>query len=107
MEAFASFGFEIVTVAGDGPVDRCVPGLAIGASDPPDPVELASVLTDADLVVVENLLTIPMNLPASAGRRPACCAVVPLSCTTTTPRGNASATARSRPCPSTTRSGDT
>ena len=30
-DALASFGFDVVTVAGEGPVDRLVPGLAIGA----------------------------------------------------------------------------
>jgi glycosyltransferase involved in cell wall biosynthesis len=65
MKAFRSFGFDVVTVAGEGRVDRCVPGLAIGAIDAPTADDLAAVLGDADLVVVENLLTIPMNLPAA------------------------------------------
>jgi len=58
-------GFEIVTVAGEGPVDRIVPGLAIDAPEPPRGAEVGAALADADLVVVENLCTIPMNLPAS------------------------------------------
>jgi glycosyltransferase involved in cell wall biosynthesis len=58
-------GFEVVTVAGDGPVDRRVAGLELGAVDAPDPVALERALADADLVVVENLCTIPMNLPAA------------------------------------------
>jgi glycosyltransferase involved in cell wall biosynthesis len=65
--ALRSLGFDVVTVAGEGPVDRLVPGLAIGATEPPSPAELHEALADADLVVVENLLTIPMNLAASAG----------------------------------------
>jgi glycosyltransferase involved in cell wall biosynthesis len=65
MRAFESFGFDIRSVAGAGPVDCLVPGLAIGAIAPPDPGELEDALDGADLVVVENLLTIPMNLPAS------------------------------------------
>jgi glycosyltransferase involved in cell wall biosynthesis len=57
-------GFATITVAGEGPVDRRVEGLAIGAAPPPrDEVEAA--LADADLVVVENLCTIPLNLPAA------------------------------------------
>jgi glycosyltransferase involved in cell wall biosynthesis len=52
-------------VAGEGPVDRIVAGLAIGASAPPSPTQLEKALDGASLVVVENLLTIPMNLPAS------------------------------------------
>ena len=58
-------GYEVVTVAGEGPVDRLLPGLAIGAPEPPDESEVAGALADADLVVVENLCTIPLNLPAA------------------------------------------
>jgi glycosyltransferase involved in cell wall biosynthesis len=66
MRAFRSFGFDLRSVAGAGPVDCRVPGLAIDATAPPDPAELELALDAADLVVVENLLTIPMNLSASA-----------------------------------------
>ena len=62
---FEQLGFEVVTVAGEGPVDRTVPGLAISATDPPTTDELGVALVDTDLVVVENLLTIPLNLPAA------------------------------------------
>jgi mannosylglucosylglycerate synthase len=58
-------GWEVVTVAGEGPVERCVPGLAIDAQQPPCDDEVGGALADADLVVVENLCTIPLNLPAS------------------------------------------
>ena len=58
-------GYRVITVAGEGPVDRLIPGLGIGATEPPDACEVASVLADADLVVVENLCTIPLNLPAA------------------------------------------
>ena len=58
-------GYEVVTVAGEGPVDRLLPGLAIGAPEPPDTSEVGGALADADLVVVENLCTIPLNLPAA------------------------------------------
>ncbi len=63
--ALRSIGFDIVTVAGEGPVDRIVPGLAIDAVEPPSISELELALDDVDLVVVENLLSIPLNLPAS------------------------------------------
>ncbi len=63
--SLAHLGFDIVTVAGDGPVDRLVPGLAWGAEDPPAIGEVDDALGDADLVLVENLLTIPLNLPAA------------------------------------------
>jgi glycosyltransferase involved in cell wall biosynthesis len=63
--AFAELGFDVVTVAGDGPVDRQLPGLAIGAPSPPSATAVATALADADIVVVENLCTIPLNLPAA------------------------------------------
>jgi glycosyltransferase involved in cell wall biosynthesis len=65
MAAFRQFGFDVLTVAGSGPVDRTVPGLAIDADEAPSTDEVELALADADLVVVENLLTIPLNLPAS------------------------------------------
>ncbi|MCB1005086.1 MAG: glycosyltransferase family 4 protein, partial [Acidimicrobiales bacterium] len=63
--SLAALGFDVVTVAGAGPVDRLVPGLAWGASAPPEVDEVDEALLDADLVLVENLLSIPLNLPAS------------------------------------------
>ena len=59
--ALEALGFEVVTVAGAGPVDRLLPGLAIGATAPPTPAELDDALADADLVVVENLCSLPLN----------------------------------------------
>lgn len=64
-EILADLGFEIVTVAGEGPVDRLVRGLGIGAEQAPQTAAVEAALGDADLVVVENLCTIPLNLPAS------------------------------------------
>ena len=58
-------GHKVVTVAGEGPVERRFEGLAIGAPEPPSADELGTALADADLVVVENLCTIPLNLPAA------------------------------------------
>ncbi len=63
--ALATLGFATVTVAGEGPVDHRLPGLAAGAVEPPAAGEAAAALADADLVVVENLCTIPLNLPAA------------------------------------------
>ena len=48
-------------MAGGGPVDRLLPGLAIGAGEPPTVGELETALADADLVVVENLCSLPLN----------------------------------------------
>ena len=39
--ALAVLGFDIRTVAGEGPVDRLLPGLAIGAAEPPTAAEVA------------------------------------------------------------------
>lgn len=63
--ALEKLGFRVTTVAGDGPVDHLLPGLAIGAERPPSAGEVADALAEADLVVVENLCTIPLNLPAA------------------------------------------
>ncbi len=82
MEAFEEFGYEVITVAGDANADRTVSGLELSdaAEKAPETVpdespisvdetalteRLTDALSDADLVVVENLLTIPMNLTAS------------------------------------------
>jgi glycosyltransferase involved in cell wall biosynthesis len=75
--ALRALGFSIVTVAGAGPVDHCLPGLAIGADDPPIADEVDSALAEADVVVVENLCSLPLNPAAAAvvarvlGGRPA------------------------------------
>lgn len=58
-------GHRTVTVAGEGPVDCKVEGLAIGAAEPPGADELRAALAGADLVIVENLCTVPLNLPAA------------------------------------------
>jgi glycosyltransferase involved in cell wall biosynthesis len=60
-------GWEVVTVAGDGPVDRLVPGLAWPvAAPPPTPAEVRAAVDDVDLVVVENLCSLPLNPGATA-----------------------------------------
>src|SRR5207302_1478001 len=58
-------GFEIVTVAGEGPVDRIVDGLAIDAGAGPSPTDLRTALGGADLVVAENICSLPLNLAAT------------------------------------------
>ena len=63
--ALTELGFDVVTAAGEGPVDRLLPGLAIRAPEPPTRDEVDEALADADVVVVENLCTIPLNLPAA------------------------------------------
>ena len=63
--ALDQLGFATVTVAGDGTADRLVDGLSIGTTAPPDRPELVAALEDADVVVVENLCSLPLN-PAAA-----------------------------------------
>ncbi len=63
--ALSELGFTTVTVAGDGPVDKLLTGLSIGATEPPARSELAAALDGADLVVVENLCSLPLNTPAA------------------------------------------
>ena len=66
----AQLGFAVRTVAGTGTADRIVPGLAatgLTCEAPPPPNRrvladaLAAALADADLVVVENLCSLPLN----------------------------------------------
>jgi glycosyltransferase involved in cell wall biosynthesis len=63
--ALTTLGFATRTVAGTGRADRLVPGLAADASEPPTNDELANALDDADLVVIENLCSLPLNPGAS------------------------------------------
>jgi glycosyltransferase involved in cell wall biosynthesis len=63
--ALTDFGFDVVTVAGEGPVDRVVSGLELQATSPPQLDQVRAAFVDADVVVVENLCTIPLNLPAA------------------------------------------
>lgn len=58
-------GHDVVSVAGEGPVDRLVPELAIGATTAPSRGSIERALDGVDLVVVENLLTIPLRPDAS------------------------------------------
>lgn len=74
--AFGSLGFRVVTVAGAG-ADRVLPGLTIESGEPPSVAELSDALADADLVVAENVCSLPLNRPAAVAvatalaRRPA------------------------------------
>ncbi len=58
-------GWDTYSVAGEGPVDYLIEGLALSSTEPPSPAEIEAALDAADLVLVENLLSIPMNLAAS------------------------------------------
>ena len=65
-EALGALGFAVATVAGSGPVEHLLPGLAIDAPEPPTDAEVEDALGDAELVVVENLCSLPLNAPAAA-----------------------------------------
>lgn len=63
--ALRELGYDIQTIAGDGHPDLLVPWLRAGHTAEPEPDALRAILHGVDLVVVENLLTLPLNLPAS------------------------------------------
>jgi glycosyltransferase involved in cell wall biosynthesis len=65
-EVFRRLGLAVRTVAGAGRADRLLPGLAMDATPGPELAgELAAALDEADLVVVENVCSLPRN-PAAA-----------------------------------------
>jgi glycosyltransferase involved in cell wall biosynthesis len=64
MTALHTLGHETYTVAGEGNVDKLVPFLAINTPVDPDLDELERAFSDADLVIVENLASLPLNLDA-------------------------------------------
>ncbi len=70
--ALGQLGWDVRTVAGGGPVDVLLPGLAIGAPAPPPPAAVEAALAGADLVVVENLCSLPLNPGAAAVVAEAC-----------------------------------
>jgi glycosyltransferase involved in cell wall biosynthesis len=64
--ALGLLGWEVRRVAGAGHgLDTELPGLAMDAPEPPTHAELTDALAPADLVVVENLCSLPLN-PAAA-----------------------------------------
>lgn len=64
--AFEELGMRVLTVAGGGPVDVLVAGLGLDAQEGPDPSELRDITDSADLVVVENLCSLPLNPRAAS-----------------------------------------
>ena len=63
--ALGVLGWDVHTLAGEGPADCVLPGLAMHAAAPPARRAVDDALADADLVVVENLCSLPLN-PAAA-----------------------------------------
>ncbi len=64
--ALAQLGWSVRTVAGRGPVDVLVPGLAWPAVSDPVIGEVAAALEGCDVVIVENLCSLPLHTAASA-----------------------------------------
>ncbi len=62
--ALTSLGHRVTTVAGDGEADVVLAGLAIGARQPPSMESLRDALAGSELVVVENLASLPLNVAA-------------------------------------------
>ncbi len=62
--ALRDTGHRVTTVAGAGVADVIVDGLAADAPRAVNPRELADVLAPFDLVIVENLASLPLNLAA-------------------------------------------
>ncbi|MEY2566836.1 MAG: mannosylglucosylglycerate synthase [Actinomycetota bacterium] len=63
--ALTELGWSVSTVAGEGPVDHVLPGLAIGGPSPPSRIAVAAALADADVVIIENLCSLPLNVAAA------------------------------------------
>jgi glycosyltransferase involved in cell wall biosynthesis len=61
VDALLVLGHDVTTIAGEGSADVLLRGLAIDASVPPTLDEMHRALRDADLVVVENLASLPLN----------------------------------------------
>jgi len=59
--ALRRLGMRVCTVAGEGRPDVVVRGLALDAARPPTRHELAAALDDAEVVVVDNVCSLPMN----------------------------------------------
>ncbi|HEV7827891.1 MAG TPA: glycosyltransferase [Pseudonocardiaceae bacterium] len=61
VDALQQMGYRVRTIAGAGTADRLVPGLALDSHYPAHPEEMTRALHGADLVVVENVCSLPMN----------------------------------------------
>jgi glycosyltransferase involved in cell wall biosynthesis len=65
--ALRQLGLELYTVAGEGRADRIVEGLDAWSQAEPQPEAIDSALRDADLVIVENVCSLPLK-PAATKR---------------------------------------
>jgi glycosyltransferase involved in cell wall biosynthesis len=62
--ALQRLGIRVRTVAGDGDPDVQVPGLALDDLRPPSQLALGAALDDADVVIADNICSLPMNIAA-------------------------------------------
>ncbi|NNN03539.1 MAG: glycosyltransferase family 4 protein [Acidimicrobiaceae bacterium] len=61
MDALRDLGWRVRTVAGEGPVDVTIRGLCAHDEGPVDVARLRDALAGCDLVIAENILSLPMN----------------------------------------------
>jgi mannosylglucosylglycerate synthase len=62
--ALQRLGMRVRTVAGDGDPDVTVPGLALDAARPPSRHALGAAVDEADVVIADNICSLPMNIAA-------------------------------------------
>jgi mannosylglucosylglycerate synthase len=60
-DALIGLGHDVTTVAGEGRCDVVLPGLAMHATSAPGRDELERAFDGADLVIVENMVSLPLN----------------------------------------------
>ncbi|MGH3888588.1 MAG: hypothetical protein ACRDSZ_18850, partial [Pseudonocardiaceae bacterium] len=63
--ALRQLGCQVRTLAGAGTADRLVPGLALDAHRPAHWRDVEAALRGVDLVVVENVCSLPINPPVT------------------------------------------
>ena len=64
VDAFQHLGNEVTTIAGEGDADVIIAGLAARAENPANRGDVEKALADTDLVVVENVASLPLNVAA-------------------------------------------
>lgn len=62
-----SLGWEVQYIAGEGKTEITIDSLRLDSTQPVNEEALSASLDDSDLIIAENILTIPMNLKVSRG----------------------------------------
>lgn len=62
--ALRALGHDVITLAGEGKADVVMEGFAAGAASPPSLKDVTSEIAGTDLVIVENLVSLPLNVAA-------------------------------------------